>query len=357
MLILIPDIRAEVQKALPFLSVDANPYPVIVNGHIDWVVDAYVTSAYYPYGQDAINDALPGSSALSGTYNYVRDSLKVVVDAYSGKMSFYAIGKPDPILQAYESAFPNLIKPLRVVAGDRTTPVLLSHLRYPQDLLTVQAEMYARYHVTSASTFYSRSQLWNLSETSTAANGSPSNQLPIGPDGAIARFTPIYELLQLPGQSALSFDAIEPLVPFSIDDHLKALTSLIAVNSDYSNYGKFLVLNTQYLGNPIDSPGFANADILADATIAEEITLLDQKGSTVTLGTVQILPIAGLVELYVRPLYISSSQTSYPLLRDVVVVYGKQVSMAPTLSQARCRASSVPRCRRVSGRDVDTLDW
>jgi hypothetical protein len=110
---------------------------------------------------------------------------------------------------------------------------------------------------------------------------------------------------------------------------------LIAVNSDYTdgNYGKFLVLNTQYLGNPIDSPGFANADILADATIAEEITLLDQKGSTVTLGTVQILPIADSL-IYVRPLYISSSQTSYPLLRDVVVVYGKQVSMAPTLSQA-----------------------
>ncbi len=330
-LIDIPDVRAAVQKALPFLSVDANPYPVIDKGRLEWVVDAYVTSDNYPFAQTAPTDALAPGSGLGGTYNYVRDSLKVVVDAYSGAMRFYAIGKPDPILTAYEDAFPGLIHPLSSLS--RSDPSFLDHLRYPQDLLTVQAEVYGRYHVTSPDAFYARSAAWDLAQTSDGVNGSPSSQLEETPTGAEARFTPIYELLQLEGGAPPTFSAVEPLVPYSSDDHLKNLSAIFVANSSYAGYGKFTSLDTPYQQTQIDGPGLANADINANPTVSEAITLLDRGGSTVTLGTIQILPIADSL-LYVRPLYVSSSQTAYPLLQDVLVVYGSQVAMEPTLSGA-----------------------
>jgi hypothetical protein len=329
-LIQYPDVRTAVQKALPFVSVDAHPYAVINNGQLDWMVDAYVTSNDYPFAQTAPTDALPAGSGLSGQYNYVRDSLKVVVNAYSGKMRFYSIGKPDPILRAYESIFPGLIQPLNSL--QKTNPALLEHLRYPQDLLTVQAEVYGRYHVTKANDFYARSAAWDLGQTSDGIDGSPSNQLQQTATGE-ARFQPIYELLQLHGGQSPTFSVVEPLVPFSSDDHIKNLSAIFVANSSYAGYGEFTSLNTPYQQTQIDGPGLANADINANPRVSEAITLLDKGGSTVTLGTIQILPIADSL-LYVRPLYVSSSQTAYPLLQDVLVVYGSQVTMEPTLSGA-----------------------
>jgi uncharacterized membrane protein (UPF0182 family) len=330
-LIEIPDVRAEVQKAVPFLSVDAHPYAVDDNGSLKWLVDAYVTSDSYPFAQTAPTDAVSPGSGLSGTFNYVRDSLKVVVDAYSGKMSFYSIGTPDPILRAYEQIFPGLIHPLSSL--EQSDPTLLQHLRYPQDLLTVQAEAYGRYHVTAPSDFYARSAAWNLAQTSDGVGGSPSQNLPTTDTGAEARFTPIYELLQLQGGKPPTFSAVEPLVPYSSDDKLKILSAIFVANSSYAGYGDFTSLDTPYQETQIDGPGLANADINANPTVSEAITLLDKGGSSVTLGTLQILPIADSL-LYVRPLYVSSSQTAYPLLQDVLVVYGSQVTMAPTLSGA-----------------------
>jgi hypothetical protein len=330
-LIQYPDVRIAVQKALPFLTVDAHPYAVIDKGELDWMIDAYVTSNAYPFAQTAPTDALAPGSGLGGTYNYVRDSLKVVVNAYTGKMSFYSIGTPDPILRSYESAFPGLITPLASLS--RSDPTLLEHLRYPQDLMTVQAEAFGRYHVTNANDFYARSGAWDLAQTSDGQNGSPSQNLAIAPNGSEARFTPIYEMLQLQGGQPPTFSAVEPLVQYSADDHLKNLTSILVADSSYSGYGKFTSLNTPYQQTQIDGPGLANADINANPTVSNAITLLDRVGSTVTLGTIQILPIADSL-LYVRPLYVSSSQTAYPLLQDVLVVYGSQVSMAPTLPGA-----------------------
>ncbi len=325
-LIYIPDIEARVQKALPFLQVDAHPYPVVVNGEIDWVVDAYTTSAYYPYGQPAATSELPGGSGLAGSYNYVRDAVKVVVNAYTGKMSFYVIAPSDPLIRAYEDAFPGLFQPLRDM-----NPVLRQHLRYPQDLLMVQADMYGRYHIQSPSGFYSLSDAWDLSQTSNSATGSPSNQLALSPNGAVARFTPIYELLQLPGDSSLTFDAVEPLVPFSANDNLQTLRALFIADSNANDYGKLDAYVTP--GESIHGPALANADINANPTISKAITLLDSRGSTVSLGTVQVLPIADSL-IYVRPLYVSSSQTPFPQLVDVVAVYGKDVAMEPTLAGA-----------------------
>ncbi len=329
-LIYIPDARTAIAKALPFLKVDTNPYAVIDHGQLEWVVDAYTSTPYYPYGQPADTSALPQGSGLSGTYNYVRDAVKVVMNAYTGKMQFYAIDpKGDPLMQSYMLAFPNLFQPL-----SKMDAVLRTHLRYPQDLLTVQATMYGRYHVPAnqPSVFYSQSQAWNLSETSSSESGSPSSQLATNFNGTIQRYQPIYELLQLPGESSSSFDAIEPLVPYSVNDRLRTLRALLAVKSDWGKYGEMTAYVTPS-NQTIDGPGLANATILADPVISQKITLLDQGGSTVSFGTVQVLPIADSL-LYVRPLFVSSSQTSYPLLVDVVVVYGKQVGFEPTLAGA-----------------------
>ena len=325
-LIYIPDIEARVQKALPFLTVDSHPYPVVVDGEIDWVVDAYTTNASYPYGQPAVTSELPAGSGLAGNYNYVRDAVKVVVNAYTGKMSFYVIAPSDPLIRAYEHAFPGLFQPL-----SRMNPVLRQHLRYPQDLLMVQADMYGRYHIESPSGFYSLSDAWDLSQTSNSVSGSPSDQLAQTASGAVARYTPVYELLQLPGQSSLTFDAVEPLVPFSANDSLQTLRALFIADSNANGYGRLDAFVTP--GESIHGPALANADINANPTISKAITLLDSRGSTVSLGTVQILPIADSL-IYVRPLYVSSSQTPFPQLVDVVVVYGKDVAMEPTLGGA-----------------------
>jgi uncharacterized membrane protein (UPF0182 family) len=331
-----------VQKALPFLSIDSNPYAVIDHGRLEWVLDAYTTSAYYPYSQTANTSTLPPGSGLAGNYNYVRDAVKVVVDAYNGTMRFYAIDPAaDPLMRTYERIFPGLFQPLKNL--EHSDPVLLQHLRYPQDLLAVQSAMYGRYHITDASAFYQLSDAWLPSQTSTGPDGSPSQTLATGADGKVLRFSPIYELLQLPGQSSLSFDAIEPMVPYSSNDNLQTLSALLVADSSYANYGKLQALVTPTgssasstggsSGSTIDGPGLANADMLADPTVSRNITLLDSQGSVVTLGAVQVLPLADSL-IYVRPLYVSSTQTKFPTLQDVVVVYGKQVSLAPTLAAA-----------------------
>ena len=331
-LIYIPDVRTMVQKALPFLTIDSNPYAVIDHGAIDWVLDAYTTSSYYPYSQRAVASALSPSSGLNGNYNYVRDALKVVVNAYSGQMSFYAIDPSnDPIIRSYESAFPGLIKPLSSLA--RTDPTLLGHLRYPQDLLTVQAAMYGRYHVAASNeaTFYSNSQAWDLSQTSTSPTGSPSAATATLTSGSSARYTPVYELVQLPDQSEPTFNLIEPLVPQSANDQLRTLSAFLSADSSAADYGQLQAFVTTRGG--IEGPSLVNAAINSDSAISKQITLLDSGGSTALLGTVMELPIADSL-VYIRPLYVSSSQTDFPQLQDVIAVYGSQISMEPTLNEA-----------------------
>ena len=146
-------------KAAPFLSLDADPYPVLLNGHIDWVQDAYTTTANYPYAQNADTSAVtPGSGLLAGSFNYVRNSVKVVIDAYTGKMTFYVMDPNDPIIQTYEKAFPEMFTP-----ASKMSSRAAAHLRYPEDIFTVQATMYGKYHITKASSFYSAADAWTLS--------------------------------------------------------------------------------------------------------------------------------------------------------------------------------------------------
>ncbi len=230
-IIFVQNVRSMVQKAAPFLQVDANPYPVVNGGQIWWIVDCYTTTSYIPYGQNADTSALPSNSGLAGSYNYVRNSVKVVVNAYTGSMQFYVVDPTDPLIQVWEAAFPGMWQPLSAM-----NPVLQQHLRYPQDLLTVQSAAYGRYHLTSAAAFYNAANAYELAQT--AGTGSPSSPLPTSPNGSIARFTPIYELLQLNGPGTPQFDLVEPFVPFSSGDRLQTLTGFMTAGCDLSDYGQ-----------------------------------------------------------------------------------------------------------------------
>jgi uncharacterized protein len=329
-LIYVPDVRSLVQRALPFLTIDANPYAVIANGQIDWVVDAYTTSSYYPYAEPEPTSVLPAGSGLAGNYNYIRDAVKVVVNAYTGKMSLYSIDPSgDPLLRSYEAAFPGLFQPLAQMPS-----VLQAHLRYPQDLLELQAATYGRYHVSAndPADFYSLSDAWDLSQISTSSSGTPADPLATNLYGTTDRFNPVYELIQLPGQNKQTFEAIEPLVPYSQNDKLQTLAALMTADSDADNYGKLTAFVTPR-NESIHGPALATADIESNANVSKQISLLDTHGSEVLLGTVQVLPIADSL-IYIRPLFVSSSQTDFPELTYVIVVYGNQVAMEPTLGAA-----------------------
>jgi hypothetical protein len=191
--------------------------------------------------------------------------------------------------------------------------------------------MYGTYHVTSAATFYAGQNAWNLSPISTGQNGSSTASLPQGSNGQAQRYMPIYEMMQLAGDSQPEFRSVEPLVRKS-NGTIQPMTSIVVADSSFSTYGELSAYDTPQTATVL-SPGLVNATINANQVVSKQLSLLDQGGSSVTLGTVQILPIADSL-LYVRPLYVSSSQTNYPLLQDVLVLYGKEVEIEPTLTQA-----------------------
>lgn len=323
-----------VHQAAPFLALDSSPYPVILDGQIDWVIDAYTTSDDYPYAEQAQTSALSSTSGLHKSFNYVRNSVKVLVNAYSGTMTFYAWDPHDPILQAYMKAFPHLFTP-----RSKMSPALLDQLRYPKDLFTVQAETLGNYHITNAKAFYNATDAWNLSQDPGANLTGSSHGTASGSGGTgagVPRMAPTYEVMALPGSSSLQFELLEPFVPSGgkgqSGNQAQNLTAFLAVSSDPSSYGS-MELYTTPRGQLIDGPAMVNAMINADHTISSEITLLDSHGSQAQLGAVMMVPV-GQSLLYVRPLYVSSTENPLPQVQEVVVVDGRQIAMEPTLAAA-----------------------
>jgi len=319
------DVRARVAKVAPFLRVNQSPYPVVDNGHIDWIVDAYTTTSYYPYGQRANTSALPSGSVLNAGFNYVRNSVKVVIDAFSGKMTMYALTDSDPILATWESIFPGMFQPLSSM--DAT---LQAHLRYPQDLMMLQAAMYGQYHLTNPSSFYSGNNTWQLAPTS--GNGPLSETLPQDGFGNTLRFVPEYEVLQLPGDSNPQFSLVEPLDPHSVNDTNQSLAAFLTASSNPKTYGQIQAFVTQP-GKNVQGPAIVNSRINSNPAVSTRLTLLGKQGSTISFGTTLIIPIADSL-VYVRPLYVSSSSNAFPQLKFIIVVYGEKVSMEPTLRSA-----------------------
>jgi uncharacterized membrane protein (UPF0182 family) len=316
------NVEQRLHKVAPFLTYDSDPYPVIADGRLYWVVDAYTTSDYFPYSEQADKQRLPPWSGLASTrFNYVRDSVKAVVDAYSGKMWFFVEDPADPVLEAWRSAFPGLFAPMS--AADRDIPGITAHWRYPMDLFVVQTNMLQRYHQQEPSVFYNNSEGWSIAENPAANEVAAATS---GGGGERSKASserrsvmPMYELVALPGETQQSFVLMQPFVPASGDGDRQNLTAFVTASSDPDDYGQL----TEYTippGQSVDGPDLVSSAVQASSAISEEISLLNHAGSKVVLGDVVLTPI-GQSLIYTQPLYVEQPN-GVPRLDDVIVVYG-----------------------------------
>jgi uncharacterized membrane protein (UPF0182 family) len=327
--------RDRVEKAAPFLTLDGDPYPAVVNGRVQWIVDGYTVTDAYPYADlqplgDVTTDSLTQSSnsvvALQQRkVNYIRNSVKATVDAYTGKVTLYAWDASDPMLQSWMKVFPNSVKPLKDINGD-----LMSHFRYPEDLFKVQRTVLGQYHVQDAGAFYSGQDYWQVPADPTA----PSNTAEAQP--------PYFLTLQMPGQEKPSFSLTSAYIPRATSENVSnVLTGFVAVDADAGDqagqkaegYGQIRLLQLPK-DAVVPGPGQVQNDFNANPTVSQALNLLRQGDSKVRSGNLLTLPVGGGL-LYVQPVYVQSAgETSYPLLQKVLVSFGGQIGFADTLDDA-----------------------
>jgi len=312
--------RQMVEKVAPWLTVDTDAYPAVVDGRMVWIIDGFTTTADFPMGQqinleDATSDSLTERQALasqqSADISYMRNSVKATVDAYDGTVNLYAWDEQDPILKAWQSAFPGVVQPRAKISED-----LKAHLRYPEDLFKVQRELLSTYHVTSASTFYSGSERWKVPE-------DPQ-------DDAFAQ-PPFFLTVKLPGAES-EFSLTSVFVPQSRQN----LSSFVSVNADAAsdNYGQFTVLELPS-GNAVGGPGQVANAMSNDPTVSAELLKYKQNDTNPEMGNLLTLPIGDEL-LYVQPVYTSrgSGTGSYPILQFVVVTVGDEVGIGTSFEDA-----------------------
>jgi uncharacterized membrane protein (UPF0182 family) len=326
---------AMVEKAAPFLSFDHDPYAVINQGHIDWIIDGYTTTDKYAYSQNANTQQVAIGSNLPASYNYVRNSVKVVVDAYTGQMTFYDVAPNDPILNAYAAAFPHMFTSI-----SKMNAQLRAHLRYPGDIFSIQSAIYGRYHLTIPAQFYGASGAWQLSPTAGAGPKSQSllAQNAYNAQGQLvsttpARMAPQYQVYAPPGYHTQEFTITDGFVPASTSNSSSAsqnlnLRAFMVGGSDPSDYGRLTVYET-----PQGTAGPANADleISANQAVSKDISLLDTNGSVVLLGETLMVPIGDSM-VYLRPMYVAATTKPQPQLQYVVAVLGKNVAIESSLN-------------------------
>ncbi|MEQ1787292.1 MAG: UPF0182 family protein [Acidimicrobiales bacterium] len=327
----IRDIKERVQALAPFLHYDADPYPVITGGRIQWVIDAYTTTNRYPYGETGDNSQLSAGSGLDHDFNYVRNSVKAVVDGYDGTVDFYVMPVDDPIIDAYRDAFPSLFKDFEEMPAD-----LQDHLRYPEDLFRVQTNMWARYHVQEPSSFYEGNDYWDVARdpgTAGAGEGtSVTNSAGETVQTRDARIDPYYLFTELPGATEPEFILLRPFVPTSRDDDNQLLTAFMVGKSDGDDYGKLQVF-VMPRGSLPNGPALVQGAIQSDEEVGNRETILSGPGSAVSYGSLTAIPIDGGL-VYVRPFYVTSEQTDVPGLEQVIVYFEGEVVIRETLQEA-----------------------
>ncbi len=278
------DIRTRISDVAPFLTLDHDPYMVIADGRLWWIQDAYTTTDRYPY-----------STPQSGV-NYLRNSVKIVVDAYNGTMKFFVFDEQDPLLKTYLAAYPSLF-----TAKSEMPQVLIDHLRYPEDLFNVQAEVYSTYHVDGADVLYNKGNQWAIPEN-VALSGA-------------GRMEAYYVIMRLPGAAKEEFLLMLPFVPNGRSN----MISWLGARSDMPDYGK--AINFVFSSSTtVFGPSQVEATINQDPDISSQRTLWGQQGSQVVMGNLLVTPIEDSL-LYVQPLYIQSDQTQLPQLKRVIVFY------------------------------------
>jgi uncharacterized membrane protein (UPF0182 family) len=292
-------IQERVRTIAPFLRLDHDPYLVISDGRLFWMQDAYTTSDYFPYAQPARGLDL----------NYIRNSVKIIIDAYNGTVEFYLMDRVDPIAATYQRIFPELFRPFATMPAD-----LQKHIRYPEDLFLVQAQLYQAYHMEAADVFYNREDLWQFP------------RLPGG--GGTARMVPYYIIMRLPGEKQAEFFLMIPMVPSRRDN----MIAWLAARCDEPNYGKLIVYEFPK-EKLVYGPFQIEALINQNTYISQQLSLWNQMGSRVIRGNLLVIPIENSI-LYVSPLYLRAEQGQLPELKRVIAAYGDHVVMEETLTEA-----------------------
>ena len=298
------NIKERVAKIAPFLTLDRDPYAVVADGKIYWIIDAYTGSNLYPYSQP-----LP----LNGDrVNYIRNSVKIVIDAYNGTVTFYQADKDDPIINTYAKIFPKTFRPLSDLPKN-----LVSHLRYPEDIFTLQTAIYTTYHMDDLQIFYNKEDQWEIPIIATEGEK--------GTTGSIPAMTPRHMIMKLPGEKKEEYILMLPFTPRAKDN----LAAWMVARNDKEFYGKLLVYRfpKQKL---IFGPKQVIGRINQDAEISRQISLWDQRGSQVIQGPLLVIPIEESL-VYVRPLYLKADVGKIPELKRIIVAYENKIAMEETL--------------------------
>ncbi|MEY3973379.1 MAG: hypothetical protein RJA71_691 [Actinomycetota bacterium] len=317
--------RERVAKVAPWLSLDGDPYPAIIDGKIKWIIDGYTTSSGYPYSRstsltEATQDALTTSESAirlqsGSTVNYIRNSVKATVDAYDGTVTLYQWDDKDPVLSTWMKAFPGTVKGKSEMSKD-----LLDHVRYPEDMFRVQRDILSSYHVDTAAAFYGGQDFWRVPRDPSTFGANAGAQ------------PPYYMTLQMPGSDKPAFSLTTPFVPRGGRENLSAFA---AVNSNAgSDYGKITVLQLPRSTN-IAGPSQVASNFEAKPEVANTLSLLRQGGADVVLGSLLTLPVGNGL-LYVQPVYVraTANAAAYPLLQKVLVSFGDVIGFDSTLKGA-----------------------
>jgi hypothetical protein len=305
-------ISERVRRIAPFLTYDSDPYLAISDGRLVWIQDAYTTSTRYPY-----------SAAAGGGLNYIRNSVKATIDAYHGTTAFHLVDTDDPIAATLGRVFPGLLKPLAEMPED-----LRGRLRYPQGIFSLQAAMFATYHMTNPATFYNREDQWEI----------PALEL----GGVATRMSPYYTIMKLPGEAGAEFIQMLPYTPRQKDN----LAAWMVARSDGEHYGQLMVFQLPKQ-TVIFGPRQIAARINQDQVIAPQITLWNQQGSEVIQGTLLVIPIEESL-LYIRPLYLRAAGGRIPELKRVIVAYQNRIVMEETFDAALARLFPTSSLRRTA---------
>ena len=317
--------RERVAKVAPWLTLDGDPYPAIVDGKVQWIIDGFTTSAGFPYSQTtslstATTDALTANSTSitaqsNKSINYIRNSVKATVDAYDGTVVLYQWDDKDPVLKTWMKAFPNTVVPKSKMSAQ-----LLEHIRYPEDLFRVQRDILSSYHVQTAAAFYGGQDFWRVPRDPSTFGANAGAQ------------PPYYMTLEMPGTKKPTFTLTTPFVPRGGRENLSAFAVVDSNNGP--NYGKISVLQLPRSTN-VAGPSQVASNFEAKPEVANSLSLLRQGGSDVVLGNLLTLPVGGGL-LYVQPVYVkaTANTAAYPLLQKVLVSFGDVIGYDSSLKGA-----------------------
>ncbi|MCZ6789130.1 MAG: UPF0182 family protein [Chloroflexi bacterium] len=294
-------IQDRIGHVAPFLELDGDPYLVVEDGTMLWIQDAYTVTDKYPY-----------STPFQGTFNYMRNSVKVVVDAYHGTLDMYIADPDDPLVLTYQKIFPGLFKPL-----DTMSPFLQAHLRYPEDLFSVQAEMYFQYHMQDTNQFYNKADQWDIPLEEFFGDTRP--------------VVPYYVIMKLPDEERAEFVLIMPFTPWPTAEKPR-MVAWLAARMDQPNYGEMVAFSFPR-GAQIDGPSQVEARINQDFEIKQKFALLCSGEARCIRGNLLVVPIEKSI-LYVEPLYLQSANVRFPELKQVILASSKKVVMESTLDEA-----------------------